>query len=534
MTGRLELIRDRSAIALLSLALVALSFWLQGDIGINLADEGFLWYGTARAAQGDVPLRDFQSYDIGRYYWGAAGLKVFGSGIIPLRESQAMFQFIGLACGLLTLRRVLRSWWMLTLSGVLLLGWMYPLYRAYETTISLAGVYFAVLLLENPTPPRHFIAGVFVGAAALFGRNHGVYGFVGFLLLIIFIWWKICWNDLAKRILAWSAGILVGYSPMVVMLILVPGFLAGFRESMLVMFHRGTPNLALPIPWPWLPSIHSGQLSFLESAKLASVGVLFLLLPVFYISAGATLLASPRETLRSRALLVASAFIGVMYMHHAFSRADIVHLASSIHPVLIGLIALPYTFAVRRAVAVALFGALFVISYYSVGTASPYFRKASAPTGAYVHANIGGDRLWVGGIAALVIDTVSRINAQRVRPGEGLLVAPHGPGFYPILQRTSPLWDLYFLFPETELRQKDMIARLRQQNVNWVILGDSPLDGRDDLRFRNTHPLVWNHFMDEFETVPVDELRWWSYQLLHRKPDAHRARPRDPAEPPRP
>ena len=43
---------------LLALALSSFSFLLQGNIGLNIADEGYLWYGTIRTAVGDIPVRD--------------------------------------------------------------------------------------------------------------------------------------------------------------------------------------------------------------------------------------------------------------------------------------------------------------------------------------------------------------------------------------------------------------------------------------------------------------------------------------------
>lgn len=61
-----------------------------------------------------------------------------------------------------------------------------------------------------------------------------------------------------------------------------------------------------------------------------------------------------------------------------------------------------------------------------------------------------------------------------------------------------------------------MLQELHQKNVNWVILGDIPLDGRDELQFKNTHSLLWQHFQDELNTIEYQGLPD-NYKLMPRK-----------------
>ena len=254
------------------------------------------------------------------------------------------------------------------------------------------------------------------------------------------------------------------------------------------------------------------------SLPAVSTGLLFLALPVFYAGGALFLILSGGPASKQKAPLAACVFVGVMYMHYVFSRADLDHLALGIHPMLIALLFLPFAVksGFRRKGAVAALAFVVVASCFSVGMATPLYIKAAGLRGPLQKVNIRGDSIWVSKYTAGIIRSVMKIDRERVGPDQPLLIAPHWTTFYPILERKAPLWDIYFLFKETEKRQRQMIAELEEKAVDWAILGDVALDGREDLRFRNTHHLVWEHLMDDFEPVQAEGLPG-NYQLLKRK-----------------
>lgn len=503
-------------IFLLAVSLVVINFLLQENIDINLGDEGFLWYGTVRTALGEVPLRDFQSYDPGRYLWGAFWFKLLGSDrLLTLRLSNAIFQTLGLTFGLLSVRRLTRSPWLLTLAGLILLLWMFPRHKLFEPSIAMTAVYCAILLLEKPSLRRYFGVGCWVGFAAFFGRNHGLYNFVSFAFLIGFIWLKFDRRALLKRFSSWGIGILVGYSPALFMMVFIPGFWDGFNALNQLLLRLGKTNLPLPVPWFWRVSFVP---DFWLSAHFFSVGWLFLILPLFNGIALVYLLCQKQDFLQKHHVLIAATFLSLTYTHYAFSRADLPHLSQAIHPMLLGWMALIRLFSTLswKKWSLCLAIGLVLLTVTGIGVVSPFTSKLRSPKGSYVTQDILGERLSIPLGTANLIRTIQQVKQQQVSGEEQILVGPHIPALYPILQQKSPLWDIYFLFPETQKRQQAIIQELQQKKVNWVFLGNFALDNREELRFRNTHSLVWQHFEQAFQVIENKNLPP-EYQLMHRK-----------------
>jgi hypothetical protein len=458
-------------------------------------DEGYLWYGTLRTLDGQVPLRDFRSYEPGRYYWSALWMLVLGRGVLALRVAQHGFYFLGLSCGLLALRLGGVEWPAVIAAGITLTAWAYPNYKLFEPALAMAAVLAGTILLESPDTATAAAAGVTAGATAFFGVNYSLYSGTALLGLTLLAGAKSGTIGVLAGLGAYFTGFIIGLLPLLILGAIARGMLSAmFERRVRQVLARGTTNLPLPVPWPWRPN-------WRRPVARWFIGIYFLLLPAFTWSVAIWAALAPWGNLRAQGVLVAAAFVGAAAVHHAFSRADLIHLAQVMPPLILGLTAL-WGHGLGWAVLALLLG------WGSVATVlcehPAIFRRRNP--GKYVRRNIGGSRLWVWRRYARTLDDLESLVQRHLGPAEPLFAVPTLATLFPMVGRRSAVYDTFCVYPASEADQQMMLRSIEEQRVRLALVHDFPLDGREELRFSRTHPAVWSHLASEFEPLHLPEL----------------------------
>ncbi|MHC8412216.1 hypothetical protein ACYZTR_19465 [Pseudomonas sp. Hz4] len=499
-------------LALTIFMVFALFIW-QGNEGFNLWDEGFLWYGAQRVMLGDVPIRDFMAYDPGRYYWSAALMSLWGdNGIMALRGSVAIFQTMGLFVGVLMIARAVKkqNFLYLLLSVITLSIWMFPRHKLFDISLSILMIGVLTLLVQNPTNRRYFFVGVCVGLTAIFGRNHGIYAVAGSLGVMLWLSIKqIEGPGLIKGFSLWAGGVTTGFSPLLLMALLVPGFFAAFLDSIRFLFEVKATNLPLPVPWPWLVDFNSLPLG--DAIRGMLIGVFFIATIVFGALSILWVLLQRFQSKKVSPALVAASFLALPYSHYAYSRADVGHLAQGIFPLLVGCLVLLATQPAKIKWPLALMfctASLWVSLVFHPGWQCHINKQC-------VNVEISGSNLQVDPATESAIGLLRSLANQYAQDGQHFIVTPFWPGAYALLERKSPMWEIYALFPRPQAFEQAEIKRIKAEKPGFALVLDLPLDGREDLRFRNTHPLIHQYILDNFDPLPYSPNS--NYQIFKAK-----------------
>jgi hypothetical protein len=504
-----DLRREKGLLVVLAVVLVGCtaSFLLEGHIGFNLWDEGYLWYGVQRTLLGEVPVRDFMSYDPGRYYWAAALLDLFHArGIIAVRAATAVFAALGVAAASALVWRSpcdnkKARFWLCLATIVLCLLWMVPWWKQYDEAVSVALVASLARVLTLPTRRRFLIHGILVGLAAVLGRNHGLYGVIACLFALLLLTRVISRRDWIGCTSWFIAGVILGFSPILIGLCINHGFASMFWESIRYMLfeYKGT-NLPLPVPWPWkVPMV--GEVAAWSRSLV--IGCVYVALPLFCLC-GLTLTSI--NVLCERKIeypaFVACVLTAVPYMNVAFSRADLSHLAQTIFPFLLGTIVWLSHLQRRQWMRTVCLGLLVLASFWMMlPMHDRYVRYAQ---GTWRKVAVGQDTLWMSDDVASSTEDIKQLANRYLSKGGTMLSVPVWPGAYALTGVRSPVYEIYALFPHSDLFQAQEIARLQRAQPALVLFNDIAVDGRSDLRYGVTHPLLMDYIDRHYHAIQLD------------------------------
>ncbi len=244
----------------------------------------------------------------------------------------------------------------------------------------------------------------------------------------------------------------------------------------------------------------------------------FALLATGFVLVAAALAWLPGRRWRENSWLVAAGAVGIPYVHYAYSRADGPHLAHSMPLLLVALLALPSLMrrGLDRAKVFAFVAlGLFLLSFAATLISNPILTRWMVDNQQATDVTIGKETLRLNPSAAALLKRLQRFAKTDMNQGENILILPSEPMLYEVVERFSPLHEIYFLWPQSVEAEQKAIGELEQKRVNWTLLKMEVMDNMPERSLPATHPILVSYLREHFKVVanaPVSA----PYVLLRR------------------
>jgi len=512
MTSETSRFREDLLLSIITGVLVTTCWFLiTWRYGFDFGDEGYYWYGAQRVMRGEVPIRDFLAYDIGRYIWAATVMFLLNDdGIWGARAAAAIYLILPVCVGTFLalhaldtrLSKVKKISFGIAVALIFNL-WAIPYYKVFDYGTSILIIAMLVIILTSLSPSRWFGAGLILGLAAIMGRNHGVYGACAGMLAVGFLAVKRKnVSGFLQPVLAFIVGTLLSFSLTFVMGAFNPGFIKAFISGVIDHVHSTTTatNIPLPVPWPWTIS-HGidGWILWFSKVAIGTSFIALVLVPLLM----AVVLSRKRleDFTRLNYLQTAGAFAGLMYAHYAYSRADLPHLAFSIPPLIFILITCG---ALIHKVLPTMI-ALISLSVIMMLQDAPILK--SAILGHPMETVVMNDsKIYVRSFVVNHLQTAEVAFTSTPNARENFLAIPSFPSLYALNKSKMPIWEIYSLSGRDAKFEEAELARLRQAPPDVVLLSDHGLDDRQELRYSNMHPVMYSWILKNYHRIDAGPL----------------------------
>jgi hypothetical protein len=489
------------------------STWISLHKDINLADEGYLVYGTQAVLRGEVPIRDFRAYDPARYYWCALWCRLIGSEFIAIRISMAVFSALSVCLISIIVLIANGNPALGCAAGIVSQIWMHPRHKQIEHFFSLVCCTVMFALICGVGQP--FWLAVIGAIGAAFGLNILTY-FVASAVLSFAMLWLHQGTAGLSALPGFSLGLLTGMVLLVLISLLIPGFLRRYLDlKVFALLRRGTTNLRLPRPWIWRASPH--QFSGLTPPRRLALQVMFSLMPMIYLSILALTDIGADHAAR---LAVAASACGLVYFHHAMSRADLGHIQQVMQPLIVVLAAglataLPASLAIAAMVLSGIFSAALLWK-------TPEFGRTwgSGQPNSEIFTN-GKDRFRLSAAMQKKLILQRNVVHAHSSPEDTLFVAPALAGVLALFHRKTAVYDTFPVYPALDEAQQLMIKQLESAAPPVAIISKVAIDQQKELKFENNYPSVFHYIKERYQLLSETPAE---YIFVRREPSA---RPRE-------
>ncbi len=465
--------------------------------GLNLWDEGGIYYGGQRYLEGQRVFRDFLGYPPAIYWISEASFRLFGDHMLPLRYLWAVITAFFPLFAYLIGRRFLAGWWLA--AAVLLVASAPAVY--YQRTYGLIFLFSAWAVFAYHDDRRRWPWLAAAAVAAYLVK-------VEVLLIIgpLYVWLLLEAYGFRRRGWALLAALAVF------------GALIFWNDLTEFLFFKVRTELRLwgnsfPLPWEGYQGSEFGFFSFLEN-------LLFYLPFLAGLGLAGHALWAPGVAREERLRLLALAYLQTGAMALVVMRAGFDNLIRCLPLFFIGVVVLARLGAARIGPGPFLKPVL----AGCVAAWALYMADLNFNNGFYTDS-IGavrapGEEIMEGKARGVVADPRDAAIVKRLTewiqlaaaPGEPIFAAPLNPIWYYLAERRNPAY-YDWLLPGT-LRgpadEEKLVAQLEEGRPALVILVDIAIDNKEERRLAAYAPRFTAWLLERYAySGGVDYFQIW-------------------------